>query len=85
VKVKLSAFYALGAKQPPHLELAPLIRRVYEAFGPQRLMWASDCPYQVQSESYEDSLALVRDRLDFLTADDKEWLLRRTAEATFFR
>ena len=85
VKVKVSAFYALGAKKPPHFDLVPLIRRVYEAFGPQRLMWASDCPFQVMSENYEDSISLVRDRLDFLSADDKEWMLRRTAEEVFFR
>jgi predicted TIM-barrel fold metal-dependent hydrolase len=85
VKVKVSAFYGLGAKKPPHLDLAPLIRRVFDAYGPQRLMWGSDCPFQVDSETYEDSIALIRDRLDFLTSHDKEWLLRRTAEETFFR
>jgi predicted TIM-barrel fold metal-dependent hydrolase len=84
VKVKVSAFYALGAKRPPHLDLAPMIRRVYEAFGPRRLMWASDCPFQVVDETYEDSIALVRDRLEFLSPEDKQWILRRTAEESFF-
>jgi predicted TIM-barrel fold metal-dependent hydrolase len=74
----------LGKKKPPHLDLAPLIKRVHEAFGPKRLMWASDCPFQVQNETYADSISLVRDRLDFLTPADKEWMLRRTAEETFF-
>ena len=45
--VKVSAFYALGSKKPPHDDLVPLIRRVVEAFGADRLMWASDCPFQV--------------------------------------
>lgn len=85
VKVKVSAFYALGKKKPPHLDLAPLIKRVYEAFAPKRLMWGSDCPFQVQSETYADSISLVRDRLDFLSPSDKEWILRRTAEETFFQ
>jgi predicted TIM-barrel fold metal-dependent hydrolase len=85
VKVKLSAFYALGEKKPPHSDLIPLIRRLYDVFGPQRLMWASDCPFQVDNETYEDSISLVRDRLDFLSPADKEWILRRTAEETFFK
>lgn len=85
VKVKVSAFYALGARRPPHDDLIPLIQRVYDAFGPQRLMWGSDCPFQLAGETYEDSISLVRDRLDFLSGDDKEWLLRKTAESTFFR
>jgi predicted TIM-barrel fold metal-dependent hydrolase len=84
VKVKVSAFYGAGAKRPPHLELAPFIERLYHTFGPQRLMWGSDCPYQVATETYEDSISLVRDRLNFLSADDKQWLLCKTAEATFF-
>ncbi len=50
VHVKLSAFYALGAKTPPYTDLIPMIRRVVDAFGPSRLMWASDCPYQVQGK-----------------------------------
>lgn len=85
VKVKVSAFYALGAKKPPHDELAPLIRRLAEAYGPERLMWASDCPFQLLNETYEDSISLIADRLPFFSASDKDWLLRRSAEETFFR
>ena len=85
VMVKVSAFYALGEKQPPHTDLEKLIRQVCDAFGPQRLMWASDCPYQVQGEhTYEASVALVRDRLDFLSTSDREQILRGTAESFFF-
>jgi predicted TIM-barrel fold metal-dependent hydrolase len=83
--VKTSAFYALGKKQAPYTDLGPLVRRLRDAFGPQRLMWASDCPYQVQEgHTYADSIALIRDRLDFLSAEDKEWMLRKTAEQVFF-
>jgi predicted TIM-barrel fold metal-dependent hydrolase len=84
VKVKISAFYGEGAKRPPHDDLAPYIRRYYDAFGPHRLMWGSDSPYQLLKETYEDSISLVRDRLSFLSADDKRWMLRKTAETTFF-
>src|SRR5262249_46000721 len=44
VHVKLSAFYALGKKQYPYTDLGSLIRSVYDAYGPARLMWASDSP-----------------------------------------
>jgi predicted TIM-barrel fold metal-dependent hydrolase len=85
VHVKTSAFYALGKKQPPYTDLAPMIRRVVDAFGPERLMWASDCPYQVQrGHSFAASIELIRDRLDFLSTSDKEWILRKTAERVFF-
>ncbi len=83
--VKVSAFYALGKKQAPYLDLAPMIRRLVEAFGANRLMWATDCPYQVQNgHTYRDSIELVRSRLDFLTDDDRTWMLRKTAAQVFF-
>ena len=85
VQVKVSAFYALGAKQSPYLDLGPMIRRVLEAFGPERLMWGSDSPFQVlRGHTYRDSIELVRTRLDFLTPADRRWLLRDTAAKTFF-
>jgi predicted TIM-barrel fold metal-dependent hydrolase len=83
--VKTSAFYALGAKKAPYTDMGPMIRKLRDAFGPQRLMWASDCPFQVQDgHTYADSIALIRDRLDFLTPEDKSWMLRKTAEKVFF-
>ena len=83
--VKVSAFYALGKKKPPHDELIPMIKRLYETFGPERLMWASDSPYQLGGgNTYKASISLVRDRIDFLSKEDREWLLRKTAERVFF-
>ena len=48
-------------------------------------MWESDCPFQVVAHKYTDSVELVRDRLDFLSPDDRDWLLFRTAEQALFR
>jgi predicted TIM-barrel fold metal-dependent hydrolase len=85
VTVKVSAFYALGKKLAPYRDLAPLIKRVYEAFGPERLMWASDSPFQVvDGHTYRASIDLVKTGLDFVSASDKEWLLHKTAERVFF-
>jgi L-fuconolactonase len=85
VHVKISAYYALGKKQPPYDDLTPMIRRVLDAFGVERSMWASDAPYQVQGEhTYKASVALVRDRLEGLSDGDRQWLLRKTAEKVYF-
>lgn len=84
VHVKVSAFYALGAKKPPHDDLLPMVRRLYDAYGADRLMWASDCPFQVLNETYEDSISLLRDRIGYLSAVEKEQLLRGTAERLFY-
>ncbi|MBI3822921.1 MAG: amidohydrolase [Planctomycetes bacterium] len=85
VMVKVGAFYALGKKKAPYTDLAPLIKKVVTAFGAKRCMWESDCPFQVQGEhSFQASVDLVRKNLDFLTDEDKDWLLRRTAESFYF-
>lgn len=85
VTVKISAFYALGQKQPPYRDLAPLIKRVYDAFGPKRLMWATDCPFQaVEPHTYKASIDLIKTGVDFLSDDDRQALLRDTAQRVFF-
>ncbi len=85
VHVKVSAFSALGLKQAPYLDLTPMIRRVLDAYGCQRLMWATDGPWQVMGgHTYRDSIDLIRVRLDFLTDEDRQWLLRKTAQRVFF-
>lgn len=85
VRVKISAYYALGKKQPPHHELVPMIRQLFDAFGPDRLMWASDCPYQLDAgNDYRSSIALIRDHIDFVTPEERRKLLQTTAATTFF-
>jgi predicted TIM-barrel fold metal-dependent hydrolase len=83
--VKVSAFYALGRKQHPYTDLLPMIRRLLDAYGAERLMWATDCPFQVQGgHTYRGSIELVRDRLDGISDADRRWLLAKTAERVFF-
>jgi len=85
VMLKVGAFYALGKKKPPYDDLAPLIKKAVTAFGPKRCMWESDCPFQVQDgNTYQASIDLIQRRLAFLGAEDKEWLLRKSAESFFF-
>jgi predicted TIM-barrel fold metal-dependent hydrolase len=61
-----------------------MIQRLLDCFGPQRLMWASDSPYQIQGvNNYRASISLVRERLQ-VSPDDRDWLLRKTAEKVFF-
>lgn len=85
VTVKVSAFYALGKKQPPYRDLVPMIQRLFEVYGRERLMWGSDSPYQLRGvNTYAASVRLVRDHLDFASPQDRQWLLRKTAERLFF-
>jgi len=83
--VKLSAYYALGKKKPPYLDLLPMIQQVVDAYGPERCMWASDCPYQLDDgQNYPESIDLIRKHADFLTKSDRQHILQSTAERVFF-
>ncbi|WP_197442589.1 amidohydrolase family protein [Lignipirellula cremea] len=85
VALKISAYYALGKKKAPYLDLLPMIRQVLDAYGPERCMWASDCPYQlVGDHDYRGSIALIRDHADFLSDNDRQQLLRNTAQRVYF-
>ncbi|MBD16570.1 MAG: amidohydrolase [Planctomycetaceae bacterium] len=85
VYVKVSAFYALGKQQPPYLDFLPMIHRLRDAYGAERLMWASDCPFQlIPGHTYRDSIELITERANFLSAEEKLHLLQGTAEQVFF-
>ena len=64
--------------------MMPFIKELIHAYGPERLMWGSDSPYQLApGQGYTASIALIRDRLD-VKVSDREWLLRKTAERVYF-
>jgi len=85
VYLKIGAFYALGARKPPYFDVLPMIRRMVEVFSPKRCMWETDCPFQIVRDTYADSVALIRDHADFLSASDQQAILRDTAQGLLFR
>lgn len=46
--------------------------------------WKRRTSPQVVEQKYADSIERVSKRLDFLSASDRAWLLRRTTERFFF-
>lgn len=85
VYIKVSAFRNFGDKQAPYDDLAPMIRRVVDAFGADRLMWGSDCPYQLtDGNNYADALALIRAGMDDLSPSERIAILHGTAAKVFF-
>jgi predicted TIM-barrel fold metal-dependent hydrolase len=68
------------SRQPyPYADGLAQVKRVYDRFGPRRLMWGSDWPIVEQKCAYAQALALVRDELAFLNPEDKRWILGETA------
>lgn len=85
VHVKASAFRNFGDKQAPYEDLIPLIRMVLDAFGPDRVMWGTDCPYQLNDgNNYADSINLIRNGIEGLSDTERRLILRDTAVRVFF-
>jgi L-fuconolactonase len=80
VLVKISHTWSLSREGYPWLDSQRLVRRLYDAFGPQRLMWATDWPIASDRVGYAQRLTVVRDAMKFLNAEDKSWMLSRTVE-----
>jgi len=80
VFVKISHTWSLSRQDYPWLDSQRLVKRLYDTFGPQRLMWATDWPIAKDRASYAQRLTVVRDEMKFLNADDKSWMLSKTVE-----
>jgi L-fuconolactonase len=75
VAVKVSSLPSYVTDSYPFPSLHRHIRRVVEAFGPQRCFWGTDlshlpCPYK-------QVVTLFTEELDFLSDADKEWIMGR--------
>ncbi|MXY44839.1 MAG: amidohydrolase [Dehalococcoidia bacterium] len=88
VTVKLGPLHVLGDQPPPFLDLLPLLRRVIDAFGPDRCMWETDIggpvPMSHPEEVYAATVKLILDHADFLSDGDRESILYRTAQRMLF-
>jgi L-fuconolactonase len=79
--VKISHTWSLSKEPYPWKDAQALVKRLYDAFGPQRLMWATDWPIVENSKAtYAQALSVVRDEMKFLNAEDKEWMLSKSIE-----
>jgi L-fuconolactonase len=81
VFVKISHTWSLSKEKYPWKDSQGLVKRLYDAFGPKRLMWATDWPILENSGAkYEQALTVVRDEMKFLNAEDREWILSKSIE-----
>src|SRR6266567_11155 len=80
VFVKVSHTWSLSKQPYPYTDSQAQVKRLYDAFGPQRLMGATDWPIVESHCSYAQAMAMVRDEMKFLNEEDKSWMLSKTIE-----
>jgi predicted TIM-barrel fold metal-dependent hydrolase len=79
VYVKLSHLWSLSKQEYPYRDTHDQVHRLYDAFGPRRLMWGTDWPGIDDYCGYGRALALYRDEIKFFNDDDRKWILGETA------
>ena len=80
VFAKISHTWSVSKEPYPYADAQAQVKRLYDAFGPRRLMWGTDWPLVEIYCGYAKALAVVRDEMKFLNAEDKSWILRKTVE-----
>jgi predicted TIM-barrel fold metal-dependent hydrolase len=68
----------LSTEPYPFSDVMPHLRRAIEAFGPRRILWASDHTQSKSHHSWAQALYYVLDS-NQLTDDEKVWVLGRSA------
>jgi L-fuconolactonase len=73
VSVKVTAVPCYSTEPYPYPAMHPALRRLHDAFGPDRLFWGSDLSRL--RGSYADLVRLFREELDFLSPPDVEAIM----------
>jgi L-fuconolactonase len=83
VSVKVSHTWSISRQPYPYPDSQVQVKRLYDAFGPKRLMWGSDWPLVEAYCGYARALRMVRDEMPFLNAEDKRSMLSKNIERVF--
>lgn len=76
ILVKVTCAPSISAVPYPFQDLYPFLRQIYETFGARRLMWGADITRL--SSTYTECLKHFQEGLDFVSQEDKEWILGKT-------
>ncbi|MCZ6793450.1 MAG: amidohydrolase family protein [Planctomycetota bacterium] len=84
VSVKVSELSVISpSKRFPYRDTYPLVRRVHDAFGADRLLWGTGFPGATRAQggrpSLEEELALIREEIPFFTDAEREKILGKNA------
>jgi len=77
LSVKVSAAPNYSHDPYPFRDMAPHLKRVFDAFGPQRCYWGSDMTNGFERATYRQRITHFTETLDFLSESDKDWVMGR--------
>jgi predicted TIM-barrel fold metal-dependent hydrolase len=77
VSIKLTSAPTYSSEHYPYRDMAPFIRRCFDAFGPRRCFWGTDMTNSFAKATYRQRITHFTEELDFLSEDDKDWVMGR--------
>jgi predicted TIM-barrel fold metal-dependent hydrolase len=77
VSVKLSAAPNNSTEAYPFRDFHPHIKRLFEVYGPRRCYWGTDLTNGYTKATYKQRITHFTEALDFLSEDDKDWVMGR--------
>ena len=81
--VHFSGQYAFSHDPYPYADMAPVAETLLRAFGPERMLWASDFPWILKEPGYPEQLALVDHLLPDIDSDARDFIRGGTAASLF--
>lgn len=77
VSVKLSATPANSSEPYPWKDMNDNIKKLFDAFGPQRCYWGTDLTNSLAKATYKQRVTHFTEALGFLSEADKDWVMGR--------
>ena len=85
VYVKVSGEYAFSGLPYPYEDTQPLVSQVYQAFGADRMMWATDYPWIAPEPGYGRLAWMIDHHLPEISKNEREMVMGGTAMKVWFR
>jgi predicted TIM-barrel fold metal-dependent hydrolase len=77
VSVKFSGAVGNSVEPYPFRDMTVHVKRLFDAFGPQRCHWGTDITNSLAKASYRQRITHVTEELSFLSESDKDWVMGR--------
>jgi predicted TIM-barrel fold metal-dependent hydrolase len=81
ISAKVSASPGLSLQPYPFRDVADYVKRVFDAYGPQRSYWGTDITNSYAKASYRQRITHFTEELSFLSESDKDMVMGRAINA----
>jgi predicted TIM-barrel fold metal-dependent hydrolase len=77
VSVKFSGAVGNSLEPYPFRDMTGHLKRLFDAYGPQRCHWATDITNSLASATWRQRVTHITEELSFLSESDKDWVMGR--------